>query len=523
MSCPYRWDTERPDPLIQRADDEELLRLLRAGERAMVHAGHGMGKSVLLRWLESSLQNDGLQVIRLPAPEGVGLSEALRQALDAAAGLGGAPDLRAAVTAACERSRTVILIDEVDAWVDGDRAQATCEALGVLGKLSQDVLYGRLGVLVAGGLRQLLLTRSPWGSVFASRVARTVFLKPLGGAEIEALAAPLREKRGSVDPRWLAELALASGGIPALVTRGLELAWAAGDDPLPLPNEALHGWVRTQRAFATSVRASITLEGREHATRLLDRIRAAPDGEVPSAELRALCPPESTYQELVDLLVAAGLVHPDHDLHSEPALVRANPSVLHEAQPSGGAARSPLERLWADLRAAAGELSLHRADLRIGAKEKRHLVPEALFSAMLSMALRARGWDVLREAQQGEGRTDLRVTGNRLDGHVIVEVKRWGNADLPKIGGQLLGYVSAEPGFVPGGHSSALAAVIVAGPRLSADELRARLPRLAGGAAEETGAVYTWRGREAVSTDKQLPTLTVAVVGLFHDVWEQSA
>jgi hypothetical protein len=374
-------------------------------------------------------------------------------------------------------------------------------------------------VLVAGGLRQLLLTRSPWGSVFASRVARTVFLKPLSAAEIEALAAPLREKQCSVDEGWLAELALASGGIPALVTRGLELAWAAGDGPLPLPTEALHGWVRTQRAFATSVRASIALEGRSHATQLLDRIRAAPDGEVPSAELRALCPPESTHHELVELLVAAGLVHPDHDLQAEPALVRVNPSVLQVAGTTGATPRSPLERLWADLRAAAGELSLHRADLRVGAKEKRGLVTEALFSAMLSMALRARGWEVLREAQQGEGRTDLRVSGHRLGGHVIVEVKRWGNDDLPKIDAQLLGYASAEPGFAPKGETQALAAVIVAGPRLSVDELRAKLPTLAGGAPEETGAVRTWRGSVPVSADKPLPVLTVAVVGLFHDAW----
>lgn len=416
----------------------------------------------------------------------------------------------------------MILIDEVDAWVDGGRAQATCEALGVLGKLSQDALHGRLGVLVAGGLRQLLLTRSPWGSVFASRVARTVFLKPLSAAEIEALAKPLHEQRGSLDEGWLAELALASGGIPALVTRGLELAWAAGDGPLPLPTEALHGWVRAQRSFATSVRASIALEGRPHATQLLDRIRAAPDGEVPSAELSALCPAESTHQELVELLVAAGLVHPDHDLDGDPALVRANPSVLQVARPTRVAQRSPLERLWADLRAAAGELSLHRADLRVGAKERRDLVTEALFSAMLSMALRARGWEALREAQQGEGRTDLRVTGHRLDGHVIVEVKRWGNADLPKIEGQLLGYASAEPGFVPKGETQALAAVVVAGPRLSADDLRAKLPTLAGGAPEETGAVRTWRGSVAVGTDKALPVLTVAVVGLFHDAWEQA-
>ncbi len=64
--------------------------------------------------------------------------------------------------------------------------------------------------------------------------------------------------------------------------------------------------------------------------------------------------------------------------------------------------------------------------------------------------------------------------------------------------------------------------MIVAGPRLSVDELRAKLPTLAGGAPEETGAVRTWTGSLAVGTDKLLPVLTVAVVGLFHDAWEQA-
>jgi hypothetical protein len=173
-----------------------------------------------------------------------------------------------------------------------------------------------------------------------------------------------------------------------------------------------------------------------------------------------------------------------------------------------------LERLFADLEAACAELRLHRADLRAGAGTKRALVPEALFSAMLSMSLRARGWQTHREAQQGEGRTDLLVRGPRLDGHVIVEVKRWGNADLPQLAEQLGGYVSTDSGFTEGDTTRAVAAVIVAGPPLDPNAQADTLPWIGGAAAAGAGPLSTWRG--SLPAAPELPLLTVLVSDLFR-------
>jgi len=86
VTNPYRWDTERPAHPLERDTFAKLAALLALGGRAMVHAGHGMGKSVLLGWLEDKLTAQGLRVLRLGAPEGQTLAEALRGRLDPATG-----------------------------------------------------------------------------------------------------------------------------------------------------------------------------------------------------------------------------------------------------------------------------------------------------------------------------------------------------------------------------------------------------------------------------------------------------
>ncbi len=66
------------------------------------------------------------------------------------------------------------------------------------------------------------------------------------------------------------------------------------------------------------------------------------------------------------------------------------------------------------------------------------LLPERVFCAMLGSGLCDLGWTVEREAVQGSGRTDLKLT--RRGQVVVVEAKIWGRNDYRQIQRQVEGY-----------------------------------------------------------------------------------
>lgn len=61
----------------------------------------------------------------------------------------------------------------------------------------------------------------------------------------------------------------------------------------------------------------------------------------------------------------------------------------------------------------------------------RELVPESALNAVLGLCLEQRGWAVEREALQGGGRRDLKIT--RRGRAAVIETKRWGRNDYKEM------------------------------------------------------------------------------------------
>jgi hypothetical protein len=59
------------------------------------------------------------------------------------------------------------------------------------------------------------------------------------------------------------------------------------------------------------------------------------------------------------------------------------------------------------------------------------LVPESAFNALLGLCLEPRGWVAPREALQGAGRRDLKIT--RRGRAAVIETKRWGRNDYKEM------------------------------------------------------------------------------------------
>jgi hypothetical protein len=70
------------------------------------------------------------------------------------------------------------------------------------------------------------------------------------------------------------------------------------------------------------------------------------------------------------------------------------------------------------------------------------LVPESALNALVGMCLEPLGWAVEREALQGAGRRDLKIT--RRGRAAVVEIKRWGRNDYKEMQRRL------ESGWGPG-------------------------------------------------------------------------
>lgn len=79
---------------------------------------------------------------------------------------------------------------------------------------------------------------------------------------------------------------------------------------------------------------------------------------------------------------------------------------------------------------------------RPGGSGGMRLVPERVFCATLGSGLCDLGWTVEREAVQGSGRADLKLT--RRGQVVVVEAKIWGRNDYRQIQRQVEGYWASD-------------------------------------------------------------------------------
>jgi hypothetical protein len=128
---------------------------------------------------------------------------------------------------------------------------------------------------------------------------------------------------------------------------------------------------------------------------------------------------------------------------ADPIHARATSSILNLPPPKGHPGHLR-DQLVGDL--AALLASMHRWSqdfFRPGRSgEGKVLVPESVFTAFLGLGLRLLGWTVEREALQGAGRTDLKVT--RPSGVAVVETKIWGRNDYKEIHRQVESYWASD-------------------------------------------------------------------------------
>jgi hypothetical protein len=486
---PYVWNGP-PAHVMERPEVDALVGLLRRGGTALLHAGRGMGKTVMLRGVERRLRD--LSVLHVDMPDGPDLGAHLAARL--APGMSLSDAVQAYLSA---HEQLVILIDELDAWIAPERRVATRLALDQLAKFSREVHPGQVGVLAAGGIGHTILTHSPWGSTFASRVDRTFRLLPFDRSQLIALAAPLAG-RSALTEAWMEELTLASGGIPLLACRVLQETW---DVPDTSPVEVLGRFVKDQDGFLRSVRSSIQVEGASGPWSLLQRIQAGA-GEIPYEDVYDAVGASADPLDALWVLISAGLVHQDCDTDGDPWRVRPNPSILRLTPKPPPRPASAWQALKEDVAQVVYELQRHAPDLYQGSGKDRKLVTEATVSGVIAMFLRARGWSVEREAQRRAGRTDVLVSGRGLDGHAIVEVKIWGRNDYAEIEAQVLSYaLPAAPREAP---TRGLFAVMVAEREVSSADYASKVVGLDGAPESAPGR---WEREVRGPGDESLPLI----------------
>lgn len=452
---PYRWDLDRPEHHVPREElHAEVARALLRGKAVRIVGGRGTGKTVLLRELERSLrQEPGTRVVRLREPP-LEPSEAAALA-DLADRLGLSEDpprsLEALLARVCpdDDSRLVLLLDEADQYVqfaDRDHVNASfVRAWTNRLEAQRKESNGRLGIVIAGGLGLLFLAHE-LGSALVGR-AEQVILHPFTRAEMEELASPFTWRGNPLDDATLDTFYVLTGGHPALLTFGFEHLW---DEPAPSPRaaERIFGDFRDRHGdFLRQVQAAISrrgmIEAPLHALRLVHQYA----GAVPMARLRDACatdPPAHIIDpdQALRLLEAAGLIRVEGTPLADPVAAWPVASILNLPERPAETG-SVVERAAADV--AAVLACLHRFGLDFYRDDK--LLHEEVFSSVLATGLRLVGWQhVERESLQKGGFADVKVLVERpsLQGHVLVEVKKWSNDDAPDVQKQVYDYRTAE-------------------------------------------------------------------------------
>ncbi len=467
-SNPYDWQSHNPRVEIPRADVERIAEPLRQGGSAVVLGGRGMGKSVTLHQIKKALEEDGstrVELIPAPPPE-----LTVRACLDELAEVLG-------VATGAQRSsrilkdyfardgvseRLVLLFDEFDRYAEKGEPTSAPPGRGFFNDLEaarRDI--PGLGVMATGSLG-IFVVRDVLGSSFLSR-ALHVRLRPFDRDAAGALAAPFAERGRELTDEVLDVLHLATGGIPALITFGLQTLWSLGRDAAERDVTAVYSdFSHDHAAYLQDVLRSVTDPRLSEAPRrVLERIRQA-SGPVPRAQLEEAMRQAngSLSLELIDvlqLLEAAGLVHIDGSLfHDNPVRARPIASLLNlppssEGSPLPSGATSDLSALLRqDLVTLLGKLHRGSADFfrpgRVGpdgARSAKQLVPESVFAAHLALGFELMGWRVEREAQSAAGRTDLKLRRNGAEETLIVEIKIWGRNDYRDAHRQVESYWTA--------------------------------------------------------------------------------
>jgi hypothetical protein len=236
---PYNWQSHSPTVRIPREGVGKAAGLMRNNGSAVVMGGRGMGKSVFLHQLEAELErDDDTRVLLIEAPPAALTVEACLGLL--AESLGVAPSeftSRRLFDEYFSRDdspeRLVLLFDEFDRYAEKG-ASAQPPGRGFFNDLEASRRsLPRLAILAAGSIG-VFIVRDVLGSSFLAR-ALYLPLRPFPRGDVDILARPFAEAADRIPlcDDVLDALFLASGGIPALTTYGLQELWSLGRETTP--------------------------------------------------------------------------------------------------------------------------------------------------------------------------------------------------------------------------------------------------------------------------------------------------
>lgn len=445
---PYNWSTGCTHEVHRSGLVDEICRGLVRGEGVLLRAGPGMGKSAIVEQCRRQLLplND-TQVVTVPSSVAHSpVLQACFERLCSALGVSFDMDIETVLREWDQRHGgfLCLLLDDVGA-LDRQEQGAAAAWLSVLeaGRRS----HRNLGLLAVGGAA---MRDSPtaYGSPFASR-ARPVTVRPMSQVETSLFLAPLSKRRQiSLDATCTAHTL--SGGVPAVLAYLCQELWV-GDGPVSSVEvgDLVDRFARDHRPFISSVWRQLQREPLGVRSRkAYEAIRANPSPSSLWRSLEQLAARDGVFvdpRDLVDALVGSGLAAEEAS-----GSVRVTSSILALPEwvppATGSSATQILNTVLSDLPRLAPDFR------RVGGE----IVPESVFSAFLTAALRQSGHVAEREAIEGAGRTDIKYSGHDVVGHGIVEVKIWGRNDYRNIDQQVRSYFTSET-------SEALAVMITKG------------------------------------------------------------
>jgi len=451
---PYDWQSHNPRIEVPRPLSDRVAATLGEGGSAVVLGGRGMGKSVYLQQIKAALGDD-VRVVVVPAPPPELTVRACLGQLAEVLGVEPASNSRRMVDAYFAKTgssgRLVLLFDEFDRYAEiGDSRSPHPPGRGFFNDLEatrRDVKG--FGVLATGSLG-VYVVRDVLGSSFLSR-AMHVGLAPFDRSEIETLARPFAERGHPLSEDVEDALYLATGGIPALTTFGLQKLWNRSSPPVERDvTEVFTDFMEEHDEYLYDLLDSVFDPRLSDAPqRVWEKIRNEP-GEHWRADLEAACGPQEgplklRLVDILRLLQAAGLVRfTSSVVNSDPVTAYPIPSLVELRSPHVPRSQASLrEHLARDLEVLLMKLHRSSADFFRPRNGKR-LVPEAVFAAYLALGFELMGWQTEREAQSAAGRTDLKLRRNGSGEVAVIEVKIWGRNDCKLAHQQVLSYWTSE-------------------------------------------------------------------------------
>ncbi len=445
---PYNWQSHRPQPQIPRPDVGLAAKTLLGNGSAVVMGGRGMGKSVFLGQLKAELERqERTRVLLIEGPPPALTVEACLARLARKLkvpyeeGLDSSEIFESFFARDDAPERLVLLFDEFDRYAEKGKPSAQPPGRGFFNDLEVSRRsLPQLGILTVGSIG-IFIFRDVLGSSFLSR-ALHLRLRPFGRDEATLLTAPFEERGAPPSEDTQDALFLASGGIPALMTYGLQELWSL--DRAATPQDVTELYKRFETRYNEYLRdlLSALADPRfsDGPARVWEYIQEHA-GRIQRAELEeALGDPSGVLKlnvvDALHLLEAVGAVRLESSAHHDnPLTLHPIPSLLNlpRSSPVEEGLRGDFLR---DLTVLLGKLHRSSADFFRPGRERhggegqaKRLVPESVFAAHLALGFELLGWRSEREAQRGAGRTDLLLRRNGDSEVVVLEVKLWGRND----------------------------------------------------------------------------------------------